>query len=73
MALLHVPPATDAAEADGDRALPSDEIIDLTDRRRVFLHALFGLAVDSATADAVFTAPEPPMAVEDGTITVGDA
>lgn len=68
MALIHVPPATDAADAD-DRNLASDEIVDLTDRRRVMLHAVFGFAVDSEQADAVFAAP---LAVEDGTFTVVD-
>jgi hypothetical protein len=33
-----------------------DEIIDLTDRRRVLLRAVFGVSVPPATADAVFDA-----------------
>jgi hypothetical protein len=32
-----------------------DEIIDLTDRRRVLLRALFGVVVPPDAADAVFT------------------
>lgn len=31
-----------------------DEIIDLTDRRRILLHTLFGVAVPPSAADAVF-------------------
>ncbi len=52
MRLLH-DPRTDVAPAD-DRDLAADEIIDLTDRRRVLLLAVLGVRVDSDTADAVF-------------------
>ena len=34
-----------------------DEIIDLTDRRRVFLHLVFGVRVPAASADGVFSRP----------------
>ena len=51
----------------------ADEIIDLTDRRRVLIRALFGLSVDSDTADAVFTVGQPPMSVEDeGALAIAD-
>ncbi len=37
-----------------------DDVVDLTDRRRLLLHAVFGLDVPRQLADAVFEAPEPP-------------
>ncbi len=37
-----------------DPEIVADEIIDLTDRRRVMLHAVLGVTVDGETADAVF-------------------
>ena len=36
-----------------------DEIIDLTDRRRVFLHTILGVEVPPDAVDAVFDLPEP--------------
>ena len=53
MPLTHTSPSGTADADEPDTAV--DEIIDLTDRRRVLLHALFGFSVDSDTADAVFS------------------
>lgn len=36
-----------------------DDIIDLTDRRRVLLHAVFGVQVPPPAADEVFAMPGP--------------
>ena len=38
----------------GDLHETVDEIIDLTDRRRILLHALFGVSVPPSAVDAVF-------------------
>ncbi len=48
----HIAPAPPAVTEDSE--LPLDEIIDLTDRRRVMIHAVLGVDVDRDTADAVF-------------------
>lgn len=37
-----------------DRPRPQDDIIDLTDRRRVLLHVVLGMDVDRDSVDAVF-------------------
>jgi hypothetical protein len=47
-----VPEPDEPARDDLDETV--DEIIDLTDRRRILLHALFGVAVPPSAADAVF-------------------
>ena len=38
-----------------------DEIIDLTDRRRVLLHLVFGVTVSPPVVDHVFDATEAPV------------
>lgn len=43
------------ATAPPDQPFVADEIIDLTDRRRVLLRTLFGVVVPPDAADAVFT------------------
>ncbi len=65
MSLTHTPHTAPAAAASPeDPEQPFDEIIDLTDRRRVMLHAVLGVDVDPDTADAVFASidltPSPP-------------
>ena len=57
MALLHASSVDPRAAAVGRTHL-ADEIIDLTDRRRVMLRAVFGLDVEPDFADAVFDADE---------------
>jgi hypothetical protein len=57
MALLHPLSADLASDADG-RDLLADEIIDLTDRRRLLLRAVLGVEVEPDFADAVFDADE---------------
>ena len=42
------------AEPEDDPLPPADEIIDLTDRRRVLLQAVLGVDVEPGFADAVF-------------------
>ena len=61
-----------------DRRLPNDEIIDLTDRRRVLLHVLLGVDVEADDADAVFDGElrprpcRPVLAVDGGYFAVED-
>lgn len=56
-------PSDTAGVADpsaSDREPPDevvDDIIDLTDRRRVLLHAVFGVQVPPPAADEVFATP----------------
>lgn len=78
MALIHVPPAESPISA---RPRPDDEIIDLTDRRRVLLHVVLGVDLDPASVDAVFepdrnrstsARPQPSIAVEGGHFAVED-
>jgi type III secretion system FlhB-like substrate exporter len=57
MALLHPSSVDPTAVAEG-RGHLADEIIDLTDRRRVMLRAVFGMDVEPDFADAVFDADE---------------
>ncbi len=57
MTLLH-PLSVDLAAAAEGRGHLADEIIDLTDRRRVLLRAVFGVDVEPDFADAVFDADE---------------
>lgn len=57
MALLHPLSADLASDVDG-RDLLADEIIDLTDRRRLLLRAVLGLEFEPGFADAVFDADE---------------
>jgi hypothetical protein len=52
MALIHVPPVEVPISA--GRRRPDDDIIDLTDRRRVLLHLVLGVDVDRDAVDAVF-------------------
>jgi hypothetical protein len=44
-----------------DRPDGIDEIIDLTDRRRVLLHLVFGVTVPPPVVDHVFDAAEAPV------------
>jgi hypothetical protein len=53
MALIDAPIAGPAEAEDRNPAL--DEIIDLTDRRRVLLRLVLGLDAEPGFADAVFT------------------
>lgn len=53
MELAYPLPPTLADEDETDD--PVDEIIDLTDRRRVLLHMLFGVTVPVPAVDDVFT------------------
>ena len=48
----HIAPVLPATPEEPEA--PFDEIIDLTDRRRVMIHTVLGLDVDRDTADAVF-------------------
>lgn len=57
MALLR-PLSVDPAPVAEGRGHLADEIIDLTDRRRVLLRAVLGVDVEPDFADAVFDADE---------------
>ena len=48
-----------------DRLLPTDEVIDLTDRRRVLLRVVFGTDVAPCDAEAVFTPGRAPDVIPD--------
>ena len=63
------------------RPRPDDDIIDLTDRRRVLLHVVLGVDLDRDSVDAVFEPdrdratnprPQPSVSVEGGHFAVED-
>lgn len=78
MALIHVPPVE--APTMDSRRRPIDEIINLSDRRRVLLHVVLDLDVDADTADEIFEGvsrsrspvPRPAASVESGYFAVED-
>lgn len=47
-------PHTKPAPADEDSDAGPDEVLDLTDRRRVLVRVLFGVDLDSRLVDEVF-------------------
>lgn len=57
MALIHVPPG--AFPISAERPRPHDDIIDLTDRRRLLLRVVLGVDLDPDAVDAVFDDPAP--------------